>query len=70
MPYRTLQLTLLRLSAQPIISWAIFDEPLQGARLGEGPRQVCGWVFDIPGDIQERRLRACDSQVPPVPKGL
>lgn len=29
MPYRTLQLTLLRLSAQPIISWAVFDELLQ-----------------------------------------
>lgn len=47
MPYRTLQLTLLRLSAQPIISGAIFDELLQGACLGHRPSPpgVCSGVI-------------------------
>lgn len=53
MPYRTLQLTLLRLSAQAIISWAVFDELLQGACLAERrPCQVCGSVSDILADTR------------------
>ena len=53
MPHRTLQLTLLRLSAQPIISWAIFDELLQGACLGDSRQgQVGAEVSESLDDMQ------------------
>lgn len=53
MPYRTSQLTLLRLSAQPIISWAVFDELLRGARLGDSHHcQVCVSGSEVLADVQ------------------
>lgn len=72
MPYRTLQLTLLRLSAQPIISWAVSDELLQGACLGESrPCQVCADRFLISRLIVGYTgLCACDFQGPAAPQGL